>query len=353
MKKLYQRFNRLNIELDQQPIEVSEHEKARIKNKVLNRKSTKTHPKTLIVAALIFSVILSFVAIGNAYPSFAAKLPVIGNIFNYFNDHEKNVFHDYAAFSKEIELTEISNGIEITINNAIYDGENVTLAYSIKSDRDLGEDIYPDGFIFGNQHDLGYTPRHNLITKTGEHEYIGILMTSLMQRSPDQVQVDWEVKELYLPQLNKTIYGDWNFKFTLEALEGKTVTFDNLETTKNDIKVILTKHVATPVSNTFSIHRIISQEHPQFANGNWAAVHADYIVKDDLGNEYETMHNGTFGNDMFHVTTRLSTKKINENASYVTITPTVIPVKFKDNGTTELQETGESFTLDPIQVPLK
>ena len=40
-----------------------------------------------------------------------------------------------------MNLTQESNGIKITINDAVFDGETVAITYSIESDRDLGEDL--------------------------------------------------------------------------------------------------------------------------------------------------------------------------------------------------------------------
>ena len=37
-------------------------------------------------------------------------------------------------------MTKESNGIKVTINDAVFDGETVTITYSIESDKDLGED---------------------------------------------------------------------------------------------------------------------------------------------------------------------------------------------------------------------
>ena len=55
------------------------------------------------------------------------------------------LYDDYKEYSTEINMTEESNGIKVTINDAIYDGKTVSVTYSIESDQDLGD----DPIIFG------------------------------------------------------------------------------------------------------------------------------------------------------------------------------------------------------------
>jgi hypothetical protein len=63
-------------------------------------------------------------------------LPIIGNIFEFFSNESKSyVFDEYNQYSTEIGTTKESNGVEITITNAVYDGESVTIAYTMRSEK--------------------------------------------------------------------------------------------------------------------------------------------------------------------------------------------------------------------------
>ena len=352
MKKLYKQFNRVNFEVEDEPMDVSDLEKKRIKSKVFNQKNKKSI-KLAPVAAIIFALILSLTVIGSVNPSLAAKLPLVGNIFEYINDNGKNAFHNYALFSDEIGLTDESNGIEITITDAIYDGDNLTLAYTLKSEMDLGENPQLGGFPFGQQ-DVGYAPSQNIVSKVDVNEYVGLYVTSLFYKNPEElVNVDWEIDYIVSEDVdNPFIKGDWSFQFSLEALESEAIIFEDIKTEHDGLSLKMNRLAKTPVSNTFTFTRTIDQNHPYFTSGEWAVFSIDFIVEDNLGNDYETIFNGTFGNSMYSVTKRFSTMKMDDDATYAIITPIVKPYKFVEGTDKDLEKAGEPFAMEPIQVPL-
>ena len=89
-----------------------------------------------VAAALLVasSITLSF-----AFPTIAAKLPIMGDIFGLFSNDEEYVFEKYNTYSTDIGITKESNGISLTLTDAVYDGENITIAYTLKSEHDLGD----------------------------------------------------------------------------------------------------------------------------------------------------------------------------------------------------------------------
>ena len=70
----------------------------------------------------------------------AGNIPVIGDIFRFLDNGRTGLYDDYKEYSTEINMTEESKGISVTINDAIYDGKTVSVTYSIESDQDLGND---------------------------------------------------------------------------------------------------------------------------------------------------------------------------------------------------------------------
>ena len=53
---------------------------------------------------------------------------------------KQDLYDNYKEYSTEMNMTEESNGIKVTINDAVFDGKTVAITYSIESDQDLGDD---------------------------------------------------------------------------------------------------------------------------------------------------------------------------------------------------------------------
>ena len=162
LKKLFQQFNNLNIDTDLQPMEVSDFEKEKVKRTVMRGKRKNHLPRNLSVAAAF--LVASSITLSVAFPTFAAKLPIVGNIFELFNDNERYVFEKYDTHATDIGVTKESNGISVTVTDAVYDGENITIAYTMESEKDLGERPVLEGILdaeeFHNMYkDYGYFPK--------------------------------------------------------------------------------------------------------------------------------------------------------------------------------------------------
>lgn len=84
--------------------------------------------RTLSVAAILF--ITTIITLGFSFPSLAGKLPVLNSIFNLFEDNVKEyIFNDHDRYTTKLDLVQESNGVRITLTDAVYDGENITIAY--------------------------------------------------------------------------------------------------------------------------------------------------------------------------------------------------------------------------------
>ena len=86
--------------------------------------------------------ILSICTISSAYVSpafanFVTQIPIIGHAFDYFISQE-DYYQAYEEISTDIGLVEKSNGVELIIEQAFYDGNTVTLSYVLRTEEDLG-----------------------------------------------------------------------------------------------------------------------------------------------------------------------------------------------------------------------
>ncbi len=69
-------------------------------------------------------------------------LPIVGDIFRLLDNGRTGLYENYKEFSTELNMTRESNGVKVTINDAVFDGRTITITYSIESDKDLGEAKY-------------------------------------------------------------------------------------------------------------------------------------------------------------------------------------------------------------------
>lgn len=104
-------------------------EKADKEIKIHKRKNFR---KVSLTAAMITLIIL-VVSVTN--PTVAQELPILKNIFKALqNDSVKFLPNaDYAAHAKELNLSQEYNGITITAQEYVYDGNSVYIAYKIES----------------------------------------------------------------------------------------------------------------------------------------------------------------------------------------------------------------------------
>lgn len=78
-----------------------------------------------IVGTLIFGVTM---------PTYAQNIPVVGKIFEIFND-------DYDKYASDLNVTKESNGYRVTINKILYDSLSLDIIYTIQSDKPLEDGV--------------------------------------------------------------------------------------------------------------------------------------------------------------------------------------------------------------------
>ncbi|QUG41662.1 DUF4179 domain-containing protein [Psychrobacillus sp. INOP01] len=362
MKKLYKQFNNLNIETDLEPMEVSDLEKERVKKNLMKGKKKRHISRNFSVAAAL--LVASSITFSFAFPTIAAKLPIMGDIFELFNNDEEYVFEKHNTYSTDIGLSEESNGINVTVTDAVYDGENITVAYTIKSEKDLGDRPILEGKLVADEFEDKYEhsgfSENYIIEKISEKEYVVVYNYELIKGpKPDEVHITWEGDTILdLNNVSNAFLGDWSFQFTLNALESETQKFTggSIITEEEGIEILVTKMTETPISTTLYFSeavdiRLIAKEDEELR-----VVLIEYTVSDNLGNKYNTIHYRDIGHSTDFPKTRrsyprLTTTNFHEEATSLTITPIVNIYKKKDNDTL-LELVKEPYTIEPIHMPL-
>ena len=152
------------------------------------RKSPFKRLVTYTAAAAVLSIgLISSVYVSPTFANFVTQIPIIGQAFDYFISQE-GYYQAYEEISTDIGLVEESNGIEIIIEQAFYDGNVVTLSYVIKSEEDLGKSP-----TFSN-------PPIGEATSSIKGEYIdgvghvGIMTLSVNEKAHDKININWRPK---------------------------------------------------------------------------------------------------------------------------------------------------------------
>ncbi|WP_102275084.1 DUF4179 domain-containing protein [Cytobacillus massiliigabonensis] len=318
MKDIYELLNDIDInETEFEEIEVDELENARVKKalkKSIRQKKKRMGWKKNVAAAVILCG-LSVTTIGLTLPAYAGSIPVIGDIFRFLDNGRTGLYDEYKEYSTEINMTDESKGINVTLNDAIFDGKTVSLTYSIESEHDLGtHPILEDHLdIKGVSSQSGSAH----ISKIDDYHYVGIVTASNIDRDQEDIaKIKWEIDSITLPDQNfKEIKGSWNFAIAVEATERKEVISKG-SSEKNGVKVNIEKLAYSPMSFIVYYDQIISQE----VRNKWHSVDVEIEIKDDLGNSYAGEGNGGSG-DGYNMSWSKTIEKLDENASKLFITP--------------------------------
>ncbi|WP_107927121.1 DUF4179 domain-containing protein [Lysinibacillus parviboronicapiens] len=331
MKDIYELLNDINIDENEfEEMEVSELEKAKVKNtlkKSINKKrKMKSWKKNVVVASILVG--LSATTFGLTFPAYAKNIPVIEDIFRFFDngrtessidsndvkDEEKGLYYNYKQFSNEINLTKESNGIKITVNDAVFDGKTVTLTYSIESEQDLGEHAGTTLPKIEGMNALGGTDR---TTKIDTNKYVGILTVSnLEDKTLDIANIKWNIDSIQNPDNHTEIKGDWNFDFSLNAVDS-TMQLSDSSSERNGVKVNIEKISVNPMSFIVYYDQIVSEN----ISNKWDGVNVELEIKDDLGNVYSGKGNGGKGTDSYNMSLSKTFEILDENATKLIVSP--------------------------------
>lgn len=313
-----------------------------------------------IAAALLVATVMT---LSFSFPSFAEKIPIIGNIFALFEDNEKeNIFENYENYTAPLGIMRESNGVRFIFTEAVYDGENITVAYTIDSKQDLGNEPFIEMDYDTNPSLHRSAWQRN--KKIGDNQYAGFIMINLLDRNqPDTIQLKWEGQRIGYYDIEvdphnmiNPIEGSWAFEVTLDNIGSQKQKFSGLVSKGNGMEVTMTEMTTTPISTSISF---IEKVDVKYRDENLAAVIFDYEVSDDLGNVYTVVSNGAWGNNSnFVMKGKVITTAIDEKASSITIIPTARLYKEKDEQVQddygiELEPLKEPFKLEPIKVPLE
>jgi hypothetical protein len=349
MKDIYELFNEMNIdESEFEEMEVTELEKARVKKvlkKSLGKKTKKnnwTWKKSVLASSILIG--LSTTMVGFTIPTYASNIPIIGNIFRFFDTDSDGLYGNYKEFSIGMNISQESNGIHMTINDAIFDGKTVSLTYSIESEIDLGENPHIIGPI--NVKGTAGGTGGSQISRVDDNHYVGLITNSVVNhREEGFANIKWNIKTIINQDTGEEIKGNWNFGLTLEATDSQDLLIGQ-SAEQDGVKVSIEKLSVTPMS--FIVY--YNQEVSETVRNQWHGVDVELEIKDDLGNIYSGQGNGGSG-DSYDMNWSATFEKLEQNATKLILTPRVTLRSYNsdNHGEGELTENG----VKEISIPEK
>jgi len=318
MKDIYELLNDVNVDDHEfEEMAVSEFEKAKVKS-ALKKSITKKKKRMgwkMNVAAAALVIGLSTATVGLTFPAYAGNIPIIGDIFRFLDNEKTGLYDNYKEYSTEMNLTQDSNGIKITINDAIFDGETVAITYSIESDRDLGEDLHM--FSADIKGSTGGTGSSH-ITKLDDYHYVGLDKITPSGLTSDTADIKWKIGSILRTDTGEKIKGNWKFAFSLPATDSQ-IQLTNQSIEQHGVTLNIEKIAFTPMS--FIVH--YNQQATQEVQDKWHAADVELAIKDNLGNVYSGEGNGGSGKDIYTMNWSKTFEKLDPNATKLIVTPHV------------------------------
>lgn len=337
MKDIYELLNDTDIdETEFKEMEVTEHEKAKVKKalrKSINKKrSTWNWKRIALVASIIIGI--STTTIGLTFPVYASSIPLIGDIFRFIDDARDGYFSNYKEFSTEMNVTEVSNGVSVTINDVVFDGHTVILTYSVESEHDLGESPFLS-LPFSVRGVLG-SSGGSQIKRVDENHYVGLETRTLFGHEGDIAKIKWNIDTIWNHDTGEEIKGKWDFALSVKSLGNQDqLVYESSE--RNGVKVNIEKISESPIS--LIVH--FDQEVAEAVSNQWDDVSVELEIRDDLGNRYSGEVNGGSGaRDSYDISWSATYERLDQDATKLIVTPHVI-FRNVHSGGVEITENGE------------
>lgn len=329
MKTIYELLDEVVVdEQEMQEIdhntEVTELEKARVKSHLKQQIKHKKpwQPKAAIAAALLALLVGGTGYVGSQHPAYAAEIPIIGDIFRFFDNGRTGMYDLYQENANKINVTKEDSGIAITMKEAIFDGKTLAYTFEIHSEQDLGDNLAvgigpPSLKIAGYRGGLSGSLA---VQKIDEQTYIGTSRYTLdEQLEMVNCQVIIDDIRIAEPDQEQTIHGKWQFAFTLQAVESKQQVI-NQQLEQEGFNLTIDNLNVTPMS--FIIE--YNQQAPETLKDQWSSLYTELMVTDDLGNIYLGQDNGGSGSMVTGLMNYSMTfGKLDEKATQLIITPII------------------------------
>ncbi|OLO25261.1 hypothetical protein BTR23_25070 [Alkalihalophilus pseudofirmus] len=290
---------------------------------------------TLCSAAAVFGILVGSSYYSPALASSLSQIPIIGSVFGN-SDLIGLKQAQKSGLTNEIGETQTVNGISVTLEEILYDQNNITIGLFIESDKEL------DQFYFGAGMDYTINGK---FPASSSGSYGEEVLSPTTRTAIQEINVRTGMPEEF--ELGLMLHGEnqetWYFSTLVEKITDiqkfavqHSQTVDGLNLTVTEM--FLSK---TGVSIAYES----SEEETDFELSRGGNI--EFLVVDQDGNEITGRSGGATGErvkDRIEFQSNKQFDPINSNVTELTITPyLVIP---SDGGGVEIDENGIEKELE-------
>lgn len=342
-------------------------EKARIENIVLpedlnikiretinnlpdRRKGRGRIIKKTFTAAVI--TLAALTCLGIAFPTYARNVPFVGSVFKFLSGNNI-IDREYVEYSSDVNVSQTSNNIKITINSIVFDGIDLSIGYTVESKKEFKKEpsIFANELkIDGKTTGFGANGTGDFIDK---HTYAGVDNYHLGNlyftkgnkdnidngdaKIPDRLMVDFNIRTLF-----DGTKGKWDFKFEIST--------DKLI---GNVKQVKTSIDLSEICTNLKVNEIIFtpvNTAVRSTTGNIKETEiAKYIAFDDKGRSLPGKSaNRIYLGDADKIYWQHTLKNIYEDTKIVTFIPITLTKENKEN----MQKSHENYKYDSKEVSL-
>lgn len=252
-----------------------------------SKKGKVIFKRSAIAAGII---VFGTTMIGIINPDIVTAIPIVGNVFDYFNDGiYKQSADKYEELGQLINTSVVDDDVTVTLNKVVVDDNLFIASMIIQSDKFLGFDelrspqdfIYPD-FEVWIDGEVPSTQWSN-VTVIDERTAAVVLEGDISKIDlNDEVKINLSMKNVSRGY-NVLARGDW--PFDIKATKGADSKVYNIsqDLTLNDTKVTFEKLVSSDLVNRLYLIGKCSDLDNFSINDN------DFIIKDNKGNILSTV----------------------------------------------------------------
>lgn len=322
-KDIYDLLNEIDIneeDLEVEEMETNDIEKMKVlnnlKGKIKSSNKNKKAKKGIAVASILGIVIISSAVIYNSDSILASDIPIIKNIFNLFG-YKK----DFEENANQLNLYKESPNANVTINEALFDGKNIFLTYTIKTKEPMDYNLYSnvDLKIVGNESmNLISTGGSTNEEKIDDYTIIGTIHRVINDRTDyskiskltNNISINILFDKVNYVNFDKQNYKEGDLDYNLANGEEKTINmkldFDiNLEALESDIysvnkeikdektnlnifmDSIAISPIAVEIKYTWDTQNVFDNYKELKENPNILTIMLN--LEDDLGNKYKSI----------------------------------------------------------------
>lgn len=310
-------------------------------NKISHEKRGKMKSgkrKVIYALSSVAAVILILIGSSHYSPALASSLsqiPIIGSVFGDsdligLQQAEKN------GLTSEIGETQTKNGISVTLNEILYDQNNLTIGLKIESEKILEESYFSGGMDFTIDGDF---------PAVASGSYEESIISETTRTAIQEINVTEDMPEEF--ELGLMLHGEdgetWYFTTPVEKITDIENIPVNHSETVDGVGLTVTEISVSQTGVSLSYESSENETDFDVSRGG----NIEFLMVDEDGNEIPGHSGGASGeliNDRIVFKSDKQFDPIDESVTELTITPyLVIPT---DGGGVEIDEDGEETELE-------